>query len=157
MTDPTSNPSPYESTFENPEISQYDLSDQIILGQELQESERGRFARIFEGKHPRIGDVAVKVILRRRCDDDDTLKKVCGSKATRLRKLAAEHPGFDQDIAREFKVWFPLQHNNILHLEGFYIYDNCPALVSIWMKDGSLWNYMKEGKLDTPRDAMSMV
>ncbi len=31
-----------------------------------------------------------------------------------------------------------------------------PALVSVWMVDGSLWKYMKAGKLDS-RGAMSMV
>lgn len=31
-----------------------------------------------------------------------------------------------------------------------------PALVSVWMVDGSLWKYMRAGKLDR-RGAMSMV
>lgn len=88
MSDPidrslASTPSALRRALVKDEVSIFDLTDQVIVGEELPASECGAFAQIFEGTHRKDGKVAVK-LLSMRNGDGDTLEKVCGFKATHL-------------------------------------------------------------------------
>ncbi len=39
--------------------------------------------------------------------------------------------------------WSEFKHANIVKFEGYIMEGRYPALVSEWMKRGSLWQYMK--------------
>lgn len=49
-----------------------------------------------------------------------------------------------QKLAKEMKIWSTLQHKNVLPLLGYVIEDGkLPNLISEWMVDGSLFEYLK--------------
>ncbi|KAG1870696.1 kinase-like domain-containing protein [Suillus subalutaceus] len=57
-----------------------------------------------------------------------------------------------QRIRREAYVWMQLSHDNILALEGVTEgFGPLPALVTLWMDNGSLGDYLKQ-KVDLSRD-----
>ena len=50
-----------------------------------------------------------------------------------------------QSLAKELYIWSKLNHPNILGLEGFYVEDGRhPALVSKWIENGSVIDYLKK-------------
>ncbi len=46
-------------------------------------------------------------------------------------------------IFRELRIWSSLDHPNVLPLLGYVMYGDYPALVSRWMVNGSLRNYIE--------------
>ena len=50
----------------------------------------------------------------------------------------------------EIRIWAKLDHENVLPLMGFYFEGNelMPNLVSEWMEDGTLVDYMRDHNLD---------
>ncbi|KLO09790.1 kinase-like protein [Schizopora paradoxa] len=66
----------------------------------------------------------------------------------RLRYKVDDEKGF----AREIRYWSDFEHKNILKFEGYFIEGEFPALVSRWMKDGSLWTYILAHKKNSSLD-----
>lgn len=49
-----------------------------------------------------------------------------------------------QDVFHELKIWSVLKHENIHQLLGITRKDGCLALVSEWMNDGTVTEYMRK-------------
>lgn len=69
-------------------------------------------------------------------------------KGSKSRSNTSEKPfrrSVLQRLAREIKVWALLDHENVLPLLGFFSVENfrMPRLVSEWMEDGTMTDYMK--------------
>ena len=45
-------------------------------------------------------------------------------------------------FARELKIWTELSHHNVLPCLGFAEYNNSPALVSEWMENGNVIEFL---------------
>lgn len=60
-----------------------------------------------------------------------------------------------QTIIKELKIWSRLDHQNILQLRGYTLDDGeFPALVSEWMTNGTMLEYLK---LNPQVDLFDMV
>ena len=57
-------------------------------------------------------------------------------------------------FTRELKVWINLSHANILPCLGFAKYESNPALISEWVENGSLPQYLNE---NTRANKLEMV
>ena len=56
-----------------------------------------------------------------------------------------------QAIAKEIKIWAKLSHPNVLPMLGYVLNwtgSIYPSLVSPWMENGTLRDYMKENEVD---------
>ncbi|KAL0566626.1 hypothetical protein V5O48_015381 [Marasmius crinis-equi] len=91
--------------------------------------ESGGYAAVWRG---RIGDdpqiMALKIIRR---DVEDEVEKLLGT----------------SEFIREILVWRRLQHKNILPFKGAYLFNQKPkqfCLVSPWMEEGNLPNFIKK-------------
>ncbi|KLO13898.1 kinase-like protein [Schizopora paradoxa] len=62
-----------------------------------------------------------------------------------LRQFIDDNPSFAKRLAREIKVWASLAHENVLPFLGFFSgkSNKMPRLVSEWMEDGTMTDYMK--------------
>ncbi|KLO13728.1 kinase-like protein [Schizopora paradoxa] len=51
----------------------------------------------------------------------------------------------NQRLAKEMKIWSTLNHKNILPLLGYFVEGGkYPNFISMWMENGSLYDYMEE-------------
>ncbi|KLO07119.1 kinase-like protein [Schizopora paradoxa] len=83
-------------------------------------------------KHGGAADVYVGTII-------SSGKKVA---VKRLRLNIGGSEKIAKDIAREIRVWSELYHPNILPILGYCIEGDYPSLISTWMLNGSLREYM---------------
>jgi len=63
-------------------------------------------------------------------------------KSLRLNMNADER--IAKNIAKEIRIWSELKHPNVLPLLGYLVEGNYPSLVSEWVVNGSLREYMPE-------------
>ena len=47
-----------------------------------------------------------------------------------------------RSFARELKIWTELNHRNVLPCLGFAEYNNSPTLVSEWMENGNVIEFL---------------
>jgi hypothetical protein len=51
-----------------------------------------------------------------------------------------------QSINRECRIWANLDHVNVTKLDGFALIEGLPALVSCWMENGTVTQYVKKNR-----------
>ncbi|KAJ7783392.1 kinase-like domain-containing protein [Mycena olivaceomarginata] len=86
----------------------------------------GGFGDIFKGL---VGGQSVAVKSMRQFKDDDV--------RVSLKKLG-----------REAVIWRQLSHPNLLPFFGLYVHDNRPSLISPWMDNGDLKNFLNNAPSD---------
>ncbi|KAJ7895954.1 kinase-like domain-containing protein [Mycena olivaceomarginata] len=92
----------------------------------------GGFGDIFKGL---VGGQSVAVKSMRQFKDDDV--------RVSLKKLG-----------REAVIWRQLSHPNLLPFFGLYVFDNRPSLISPWMDNGDLKNFLNNAPSDINRIAL---
>ncbi|QRW07757.1 Tyrosine kinase domain protein [Ceratobasidium sp. AG-Ba] len=83
----------------------------------------GRFSDVYLGTWGSETQLAVKCI--RTCSSDDTVK-------------------IHRRVVRESLTWAKLNHSNVLKLYGVGLFDGKLALVSPWMSNGTLHEYIRQ-------------
>ncbi|KLO14139.1 kinase-like protein [Schizopora paradoxa] len=104
-----------------------------IYDQSAQLEGNGGYSDVFKAKSSKHGGVEVAV--------------------KRLRIHILNQKKVSKAILRELSVWYKLNHPNILPLLGYVMNGKYPALVSKWMKKGSLRGYI-EAHPDLPKILM---
>ncbi|KLO14143.1 kinase-like protein [Schizopora paradoxa] len=84
----------------------------------------GGYCDVFIAKSRKHGNIAVAV--------------------KRLRFHIFRDKDASKAVLRELRVWYLLCHPNVLPLLGFVMHGDFPALVSQWMVNGSVRNYMEK-------------
>ena len=59
-------------------------------------------------------------------------------------------------VANEVRIWAKLEHPSVLRLLGYTLEGSVPSLISEWMENGSLRQYMATVELSAPQ-CLSMV
>jgi serine/threonine protein kinase len=62
-----------------------------------------------------------------------------------------------QKLGREAVIWRQLSHSNLLPFFGLYVLDNRPSLISPWMDNGDLKNFLNNAPSDINRIALVRV
>jgi len=62
-----------------------------------------------------------------------------------IREFMSDNESFAKRLAKEIRVWTKLKHENVLPLLGYFIVgkNKMPSMVSEWMEDGTMTEYMK--------------
>ncbi|THG99472.1 hypothetical protein EW145_g7261 [Phellinidium pouzarii] len=108
-------------------LNNLDLTAQVTFDDSDLRIRGGGYADVYIGTYMHLGRGAIKVAIKRlRFYSKDSLRE--------LAKL----------VAREIYIWSKLEHPNVLQLLGYIIEkDGLPSLVSEWMENGSVLEYVK--------------
>ncbi|KAI5116781.1 hypothetical protein M0805_008735 [Coniferiporia weirii] len=79
-----------------------------------------------------------------------------GKVTVAIKCLRNLNPGITKVVAKEIYIWSKLDHRNLLRLQGYITITegNLPALVSEWMENGTVLNYVKS---HTDCDVMHLI
>ncbi|KAI5116311.1 hypothetical protein M0805_009155 [Coniferiporia weirii] len=107
-------------------FSGLDITERIIVDFSAPSIAKGGYSEVYRGTYCKIDGNKVKVAVKR------------------LHLYLVDDPGSTKLIAKEIKTWSKLAHRNIVPLFGFIICENgFPALVSEWMDNGSVLQYVR--------------
>ncbi|KAH8116148.1 kinase-like protein, partial [Phellopilus nigrolimitatus] len=61
----------------------------------------------------------------------------------RLRVHLMDEQNLAKHLAKEMHLWSKLQHTNVLPLVGYVLEDDYPSLISEWIENGTIVNFVK--------------
>ena len=105
----------------------------------------GGFSRVWAGMYEEDQSVAIKVIRRRESDDVRKIEKV-----RYFDPHLSIQPDHSQNFCREVIVWKRLSHPNILELIGVTMGDGEYTMVSPWMENGNIVEFLRENPEANP-------